>query len=160
MDARSKIVLLAAVALIAACSTSTQPGSVALDADELFASAERRHPGIIESVAELRQLQDDYTAVTRLSRNGDQRGQAYLRLAEIDSALGDYQTAQQNLERALHAGMEPANQRTALLALGDLLERRFGEVEEAGSAYRQLVAEHPGTDEAELARLRLGGYSR
>ncbi len=156
MGFRSTVLLVALSLSITACSTSTAPGDGAvLDADALFASAERRHDGAVTSIVELRQLQDDYAAVTRLSRDGDQRGRAYLRLAELDSALGDYDRALGNLERALRAGMEPANQRIALLELGDLLERRLDDRTRAASAYRQLLAEHPGTEEAELARLRL-----
>ena len=51
--------------------------------------------------------------------------------------------------------MSPAHRRSALLMLGDLMERRLNSEPDAVSAYRQIISEYPDSPETELARLRL-----
>ena len=83
-----------------------------------------------------------------------------MRLAELDLAQREYESARANLEQALRAGLKPPDQIAALLLLGDILERRLGRPADAGSVYRQILHEHPGSDGARLARLRLEHLTR
>lgn len=126
-----------------------------LDSDYRWRSAERRRSSVMQSAQKLRELRNDYEAVTLLARAGDLRGRAYMRLAEIDSVLGDYEEARRNLEQSLQTGLAPENQRIGLLMLGDLLERHLGQKDEALMVYQQIMREYPGTREAELSKLRL-----
>jgi tetratricopeptide (TPR) repeat protein len=144
----------AAVAGIALSGCATTPQE--LDPEALWRHAERQHADAIIAVAQRQQLQSDYAAVIRLSRDGDRRGQAFVRLAELDLALGDYDQARDNLEQSLHAGLTPEHRREALLMLGDLRERHLLDPDGAAAAYQQIINEHPATSEAELATLRLG----
>ena len=136
------------------CSTPTP----SLDPDVLWQRAEREHADVVDAVAQREQLQADYLAIIRLSRDANLRGQAFVRLAELDMALGKYEQAHHNLEQALRAGLDPVHQRRALLLLGDLLDRHLDDSSAAKTAYQQIVNEHPATLESELALLRLGGF--
>ena len=118
-------------------------------------TAERRRRAVLSSVEQLHGVRSHYEAVTVLAREGDLRARAFTRLAEIELALGHVSEAGQRLEQALQAGSRPATQRTILLMLADLLERRVGDGKGAEAAYEQIVNEHPGSTEAELAALRL-----
>ena len=51
--------------------------------------------------------------------------------------------------------MAPADQRVALLELGFVLDQRLDDYPAAQEAYQQLINEHPDSEEATLARLRL-----
>ncbi len=126
-----------------------------LDPDAIWNRAERQHAKTLAAVAEREQLQADYAAVIRLSRDGGRRGQAYMRLAELDLALGDYRQARDRLEQSLRAGVGPPDRSRVLLMLGDLLYRHLHETAGAETAYLQIIAEHQGTGDAELAGLRL-----
>ena len=96
-----------------------------------------------------------YAAIIRLSRDGDLRGRAFVRLAELNVALGQYDKARHNLEQSLRAELAPEHRRRALLMLGDLMERHLLNRAGAATAYRQIINEYPATPETELARLRL-----
>lgn len=126
-----------------------------LDADALWVSVEQRQPAAIRSVARMHQLQSDYKTVIRITPDASLRGRAYLGLAELDLALGDYKLARHNLAQALRGDLPPEQRRRALLMLGDTLERHLASSEEAIMAYRQIVNEHPQTLESEVAQLRL-----
>ncbi|NIM26621.1 MAG: tetratricopeptide repeat protein [Gammaproteobacteria bacterium] len=126
-----------------------------LDADALWESTERRHSVAIRAIAERHQLESDYAAIIRISRDGALRGQAFMQLAELHIALGEYDEARRNIEQALRASLPHEQRRQALLMLGDLLERHLEKRERAMIAYRQIVGEYPGTAETELALLRL-----
>ena len=117
--------------------------------------AESRRRAALRSVERLHQVQSHYEAVTVLARDGDLRGRAFTRLAEIDLALGHTSEAHQHLEQALQAGPRPATQRAILLMLADVLERRVRDGKGAEAAYEQIINEHPGSTEAKLAALRL-----
>ena len=148
---RSAAIGAVLLTLVGCATTGPDP----LDTDAIWQRAEREHASAIAAVAERERLQADYAAVIRLSSDGERRGLAYLRLAELDLALGDYQQARSHLEQSLRAGIGPAERPGALLMLGDLFERHLRRREEALTAYRQVIAEHPGTNEAELAGLRM-----
>jgi hypothetical protein len=130
-----------------------------LDADALWESAEMRQPSTMRSVDRITRQQDDYTTVTRIARDAELRGQAFLRLAELDMALGNYESAHHRLEQALRSGLPHESRRQALLMLGDLFERYLSEPGKAIVVYRQILTEYPGTFESELAMLRLKGLS-
>ena len=118
-------------------------------------TAERRRRAVLGSVERLHQVRSHYEAVTVLARDGDLRGRAFMRLAEIELALGHTSEACLRLEQALQAGPRPATQRAILLMLADVLERRVGDGKGAEATYEQVINEHPGSTEAELAALRL-----
>lgn len=150
-------VVLAAVLSVAliGCATPTAKPDGTFDAEALWRSADQRHDAAVESVHELAQLQSDYRAIIRLARDGEIRGRAYLRLAELSNASGDDTATRENLEQALRCGMAPADQRMALLELGFVLDQRLNDYAAARAAYQQLINEHPNSEEAALARLRL-----
>lgn len=141
------------------CSGCVSRGA-SLDPEVRWRQAERRLGAVVESLEDVRLLRNDYDAVILLDRSGEFRGRAFLRLAELDLAQKEYDSARANLEQALRAGLEPPDQVAALLLLGDILERRLGRPAEAGSVYRQILHEHPRSDEAEVARLRLEHLTR
>ena len=142
-----------ALVLIALAGCATAPRS--LDPNALWQRAERQHATAIQAVADRQQLQSDYETIIRLSRDGDLRGRAFMRLAELNLALGEYEQARYNLEQSLRAGLSPEHRSRALLMFGDLMERHLHNRAGAATAYRQIINEHPATPEAELARLRL-----
>ena len=139
------------VLVLAGCATPGQD----LDAQARWESAERRRLSVMRSLEAVHRLHDDYAAVSVLARDGDLRARSYYRLATIDSALGHYEAARENLEKALLSGPLPETQCLVLLDLGDVLARRLGKTAQAARAYEQIISEHPGRAEAELARLRL-----
>jgi len=144
-------VLMAILIALSGCATPTP----SLDPNELWQRAAHQHDDVIASVARREQLHATYKTIIRLSRDNNLRGQAFIRLAELDLALGDYEQALHNLEQSLRVGPYPAHQRQALLLLGDLRERHFNDASAAVVAYRQIVNEHPATTESEIAGLRL-----
>ncbi len=151
--------MMVAVALLSGCATPSQHLDLNLDPDVLWPRAERQHSDTIRAVAQRQQLQIDYTTIIRLSRDGDLRGRAFVRLAELNVALGEYEAARHNLEQSLRADLSPEHRRRTLLMLGDLMERHLLNRADAATAYRQIINEHPATPETELARLRLGALS-
>jgi tetratricopeptide (TPR) repeat protein len=162
MDSAHTIVIRAAwaalvLSIVQGCAATPSRN---LDADALWQSAERRHPAAIEAVVERHRLESDYATIIRISRDGALRGQAFMRLAELDVVLGDYQQAHRHLEQSLRADMPPEQRRRALLMLGDLMERHLGKKRRAVIAYTQIVNEYPGTPETELAALRLKVLNR
>ncbi len=126
-----------------------------LDPEVRWRQAERRRDAVVALRENVRVLRNDYDAVIRLDRSGELRGRAFVRLAELDLAQREYESARVNLEQARRAGLLSSDRVGALLLLGDVLERRLDRPEDAGTAYRQILHEHPRSDEAELARLRL-----
>lgn len=151
-DARAVLLCLAAL-MADGCGTANREP----DALRLWRSAERAQPVVCASFTAVQQQRSRYEAVTRLAHDNDLRARAFLRLAELDKFAGAYESAAENLRNALLAGPSPQTQQMALLKLGDLLERQLRDTDRAAAAYRQLMAEHPGTPAAELARARLGG---
>jgi tetratricopeptide (TPR) repeat protein len=127
-----------------------------LDPEALWQRADRQHAAALDGIAQREQLQSDYQAIVRLSNDGDLRGRAYVRLAEIDLALGEYKQAGYHLEQSLRADLPPEDQRRVLLMLGDLMDRHLRNEAAATIAYQQVINEHPATPESELAALRLG----
>lgn len=107
------------------------------------------------SIANIGQLRADYSAVLILARSSNLRSRAFLRLAELDMALGDYESCRYNLVQSLRESPTPTEQRAALLRLGDLSERYLDQPDAAATIYRQIISEHPGTREATVAALRL-----
>ncbi len=152
-------IMTVAVVLLSGCATPPQRLDQTLEPDVLWQRAERQHSDAIRAVAKRQQLQSDYATIIRLSRDGDLRGRAFVRLAELNVALGAYDEARHNLEQSLRAELSPAQRRQALLMLGDLMERHLRNRAAAATAYRQIINEHPATPETELARLRLGALS-
>ncbi len=152
-------IMMVAVALLSGCATPSQHLDQKLDPDALWRRAERQHSDAIRAVAQRQQLQSDYATIIRLSRDGNLRGRALVRLAELNVALGEYEEARHNLEQSLRADLSPEHRRRALLMLGDLMERHLHNRADAATAYRQIINEHPATLETELARLRLGALS-
>ena len=148
-------VMMVAVALLSGCATPPRHFDKILEPDALWQRAEQQHSGAIRAVAQRQQLQSDYATIIRLSRDGDLRGRAFVRLAELNVALGEYEEARHNLEQSLRAALSPEHRRRVLLTLGDLMERHLLNSADAATAYRQIISEHPAT--AELARLRLRG---
>jgi tetratricopeptide (TPR) repeat protein len=140
---------------LAGCATPARK----LDANVLWDSAEMRQPSTMRCVDRYVRLYDDYITITRIARDSDLRGRAYLRLAEMDMARGEYLSAQQRLEHALRAELPHEYRRQALLMLGDVLERFIRNRDSAIVAYRQILNEYPETPESELARLRLKGLN-
>jgi tetratricopeptide (TPR) repeat protein len=126
-----------------------------LDADALWVSVEQRQPAAIRSVTRMHQLQSDYKTIIRITPDASIRGRAYLGLAELDLALGNYKRARHNLVQALRFDLPPEPRRRTLLMLGDTLERHLDSSEDAIMAYQQIVNEHPQTLESEVAQLRL-----
>jgi tetratricopeptide (TPR) repeat protein len=146
--------------VVALCCSGCASGGASLDPEVRWRRAERRLGAVVESLEDVRLLRNDYDAVILLDRSGEFRGRAFLRLTEFDLTQREYESARVNLEQALRAGLEPPDQVAALLLLGDILERRLGRAAEAGSVYRQILHEHPRSDEADLARLRLEYLTR
>jgi TolA-binding protein len=103
----------------------------------------------------MHQLQSDYKTIIRITPDVSIRGRAYLGLAELDLALGNYKRARHNLVQALRFDLPPEPRRRTLLMLGDTLERHLDSSEDAIMAYQQIVNEHPQTLESEVAQLRL-----
>ena len=93
--------------------------------------------------------------ILELTPDASIRGRAYLGLAELDLALGNYKRARHNLVQTLRFDLPPEPRRRALLMLGDTLERHLDSSEDAIMAYQQIVNEHPQTLESEVAQLRL-----
>ena len=155
-DALACFARTAGIALVVS-SCASPPRN--LDAETLWQQAEGRHAAVVRAVTERQQLQSDYAAIIRLSRDGDLRGRAFIGLAQLNVALGEYEQAYANLEQALRAGLSPQRRRRALLMLGDLMERHLDRKTDAATAYRQVVNEYSGTPESELAELRLGQLS-
>ena len=155
---RRRIQVWAAVVALCCCGCLSRGAS--LDPDVRWRQAERRRAAVVEREEEIRLLRNDYDAVILLDRSGALRGRAFVGLAELDLAQNEYRAARANLEQALRAGLEPAEQATALLLLGDVLERRLERPDDAAPVYRQILSEHPGSEEAGLARLRLERLSR
>ena len=83
---RASVMILAVVVGLVIQSCSTTPARN-LDAHALWRSAESRHSAAVRDVAERQRLQNDYATIIRLSRDGDLRGRAFVRLAELDVAL-------------------------------------------------------------------------
>lgn len=152
IDTRAALLCLAAL-MVGGCVTANHEP----DALRLWRSAEREQPAVCASFATVQQQRSRYEAVTRLAHDNELRARAFLRLAELDKFTGAFESAAENLRNALLAGPAPQTQQTVLLRLGDLQERRLGHTDRAAAVYRQLVAEHPGTPAAELARKRLEG---
>ena len=152
-------IMMVAVALLSGCATPSQHLDQNLDPDALWRRAERQHSDAIRAMAQRQQLQSDYTTIIRLSRDGNLRGRALVRLGELNLALGEYEEARHNLEQSLRADLSPEHRRRALLMLGDLMERHLRNRADAATAYRQIINEHPATLETELARLRLEALS-
>jgi tetratricopeptide (TPR) repeat protein len=146
--------------LVALCCTGCVSRGASLDPEVRWRQAERRWGAFVEAREDVRRLRNDYDAVILLDRSGELRGRAYLRLAELDLAQQEYESAGANLERALRAGLESADRVAALLLLGDVLERRLDRPDDAEAVYRQILHEHPGSAEAELAQLRLEHLDR
>lgn len=136
---------------LSGCATPTRK----LDADVLWVSMEQRQSAAIRSVERMHQLQNDYKTIIRITPDASIRGRAYLGLAELDLAHGDYKQALHNLAQALRTDLPPEPKRRALLMLGDTLERHLASSEEAIMTYRQIVNEYPQTLESEVAQLRL-----
>lgn len=149
------MMMMVAVAILSGCATPPRPFDNILEPDALWQRAEQQHSGAIRAVGQRQQLQSDYAAIIRLSRDGDLRGRAFVRLAELNVVLGEYDKARHNLEQSLRAELAPEHRRRALLMLGDLMERHLLSRAGAATAYRQIINEYPATPETELARLRL-----
>lgn len=141
--------------VVAFCCLGCVSGSPSLNPEVRWQEAESRLAAVVESLEDVRLLRNDYEAVILLDRSGEFRGRAFLRLAEVDLAQREYESARQNLEQALRGGLETPDRAAALLLLGDIVERRLSRPAEAESVYRQILHEHPQSAEAELARLRL-----
>lgn len=152
-----KMIGMGAVVLLSGCATTRQHLDQSFEPDALWLRAERQQSDTIRAVAQRQQLQSDYATIIRLSRDGDLRGRAFVRLAELNVALGEYEEARHNLEQSLRAALSPEHRRRALLTLGDLMERHLLNSADAATAYRQIIIEHPATAETELAKLRLRG---
>ena len=148
-----------AVFSIAGCAAgppaADRASEQSLDPDVIWQLAERQHKTTVLAIAQRQQLQNDYKTVIRLSHDGDLRGQAYIRLAEINVALAEYDAAKQNLTQSLRTGLVPEHRLRVLLLLADLLERHICSHDDAVQAYQQIINEYPALPEAELARLRM-----
>ena len=151
------VINLAAMVIVVSGCANVPPDE--LDPQAIWQRAERTHAETIRAVARLQQLESDYGAVIRLSRDGELRGRALERLAELDIAAGNYEEARIHLEQSLRAGLVPEDRRQVLLMLGDTLERHLKKSAAAATAYQQIINEHPATPEAELADLRLRAMS-
>jgi len=153
------ITTLTVLLTLAACASgppvADRSSEQSMDPEVIWQRADKQHSAAIQAVVQRQQLQNDYAAVIRLSRDGDLRGLAFMRLAEISLVLGEYEEAKHNLIQSLRAGLTPQHRSQALLQLADLLERHTGEQEAAVKAYRQVVIEYPASPEAQLARLRM-----
>ena len=150
------LVVLAMAGCAAGPPVAGRADEQSLDPDAIWQLAERQHTNTVLAVAQRQQLQNDYKTVIRLSRDGDLRGRAYIRLAEINIALAEYDEAKQDLIQSLRASLVPEHRLRALLLLADLLERHIRSHDEAVQAYQQIINEYPALPEAELARLRMG----
>ena len=148
-------VLLTLAACAAGPPVADRSTEQSLDPEVIWQRADQQHSAAVQAVAERQQLQNDYAAVIRLSRDGDLRGQALMRLAEISIVLGEYEEAKQYLTQSMRAELTPQHRSQALLLLADLLERHIGEQDAAVKAYRQVMIEYPASPEAQLARLRM-----
>lgn len=141
--------------VIAGCSTPRAKPDATIDPEALWQSASRRHDATVASIQELAQLESDYGAIIRLTRDGGLRGRAYLKLAELSEAMGNHEETRRHLEQALRCGMAPTNQRVGLLKFGFVLDQRLNDYAAARAAYQQLINEYPESEEAALAMLRL-----
>jgi tetratricopeptide (TPR) repeat protein len=157
-----KITVLAVMVflLLAGCATGPNVADGAaeetLDPGQIWQRAEEQHAAAIQAVANRRQLQNDYETVIRLSRDGDLRGRAFVRRAELNLALGEYEEATDNLVQSLRAGLNSERRSLALLLLADVSERYLLKPDAACTAYQQVINEYPASAKAETARLRMG----
>jgi len=149
---RHEKTILAIILLAIACHGCA---NLRLDPAYHWRLAERRRGAVQRSIETIRRQRSDYEAVTVLARDGNLQGMSYYRLAQLESSLGNFQKARVDLLKALGSGLSAENQPAVLLALGDLLSRRLSKPGDASRVYKQIVVEHPGTPEAELAQLRL-----
>ena len=117
--------------VVAFCCFGCVSRGASLDPEVRWRQAEGRLGAVVESLEDVRLLRNDYDAVILLDRSGELRGRAFLRLAELDLAQKEYESARANLEQALRAGLEPPDQVATLLLLGDIVERRLGRPAEA-----------------------------
>jgi len=149
--------------MVAGCATGPQVADSTdeqtLDPYLIWERTEQQHADAIRAMAQEQQLRSDYATIIRLSRDGNLRGRAFVRLAELDLAAGENESARDNLMQALRAELAPEHRPQALLLLGDVLERRLREPDNAATAYQQIINEYPATPEAELAHLRMGAIN-
>lgn len=137
---------------ISGCSTTP---TRELEAQSLWESAESRMSASTRCINRLHQQHANYLTITRIATDSRLGGSAFLRLAELDKAMGNYKQARHNLEQALRADLPAEDRRTALMMMGDLMERHINEKAEAIKVYQQLLAEYPDTFEGELSEYRL-----
>ena len=152
---RSIVVMPLLVALALAASAQSAEKAGRLDPAARWQAAEKGREAVLRALEAVRKLRCDYEAVARLARDGDLRARSFQRLAELDAALGYPEPAREHLQNALRAGAKPETRRKILLALGDLLSHKLYRLNGAMTAYEQVLAQYPGSPEAELARLRL-----
>ncbi len=150
------LVLLVVAGCVTGPQVADRTDEQTLDPYLIWERTEQQHADAIRAMAQRKQLQSDYATIIRLSRDGDLRGRAFVRLAELDLAAGENEAARDNLMQALRAELAPEHRPQALLLLGDVLERRLREPDDAATAYQQIINEYPSAPEAELARLRMG----
>lgn len=150
------LLLLAVTSCCVAVEHRTDGDGPPGPAESRWLEAEGRRETVLETIAAVQRLHNDYEAVTVLARDNDLRGRGFFRLAEIETKRGDHAAACRHLEDALGAGPSPETQRRVLLALGHVLWRGLKHPGRAQRAYTQLVLQHPGTQEAEVAQLWLG----
>lgn len=155
ISAKRHTLILSLILSVALGSSGCVSPGVILDPEIHWQQAERELASAMDSMEDIRRLQNEYETVVFLDRSGELRGLAFLRLAEIDRAQNDNGSAREHLKQALRAGLKPSDQSRALLMLGGLLERDQQHETEAQSVYRQLMHEYPVSEEAELAKLRM-----
>ena len=146
-----RLAICLTASLLAGCVSLRRPP----DPQRTWRRTQRRRAGVAHCIRRIERQRHDYETVARLARDGDLRAQAFLRLAGLSVQTGDHERAREELRSALTAGPAPSTRREALLALGDVSERFPNGEDRAAAVYRQLLTEHPGTLEAELAGLRL-----
>ena len=78
-----------------------------LDPSLRWQQAEQGLPLALESAEQIQWLRNEYEAVIFLDREGELRGRAFLRLAELDLAQHKYPSARESYEQALRAGINP-----------------------------------------------------
>lgn len=125
------------------------------DPEYRWQRAENRRRKTLRAFETVRRQRSDYQAAALTAKDRDIQGLSYLRLAEIEQAIGRNEEALGYLKDALSSGASDQTQRKALLALGDLFLRAFGEPDSARKTYQQLLTEYPNSSDAELAKLRL-----